>query len=145
MSRLRNLQALLHSAFARPRRSLPLVIIVGALASVACSSGVVQSPPSSNIAPVSIPDGSTPILGGRNSIDLQEELSRFYQPLLGLDDIRPIYDPAVTTPENAGLDSDELVIGLSTSGQARAYPVRTLRFREMVNDELAGMPVLVTW
>jgi hypothetical protein len=30
-------------------------------------------------------------------------------------------------------------------GEAKAYPVCVLRFREMVNDSLAGVPILVSW
>ncbi len=45
----------------------------------------------------------------------------------------------------AALDSDDLVIGVSMGGESRAYPIRPLRFREMVNDELGGTPILVTW
>ena len=131
---------------------------------MACSSAVVApvasgTPGASpNIPPVPVPDSTTgrvasyrnagapaPVPAGRSPIGLEQEVSRFYQPLLGLDDIRPIYEPTITTPEQAGLDSDEPVIGLSTGGEARAYPVRTLRFREIVNDELAGTPILVTW
>ena len=36
-------------------------------------------------------------------------------------------------------------MGLAIDGEARAYPVRELFSREMVNDEVAGVPVLVTW
>ena len=40
---------------------------------------------------------------------------------------------------------NDLVIGVSIAGDSRAYPIRVLRFREMVNDELGGVPILVTW
>jgi hypothetical protein len=30
-------------------------------------------------------------------------------------------------------------------GAAKAYPVSVLEYREMVNDELKGIPILVTW
>ena len=140
-----------------------LALMVAILVGVACLSAVVApvasgtSGASSNIAPVPVPEPTTsrvasncnadalaPVRAGRSQIDLEQKVSRFYQPLLGLDDIRPIYEPTITAPEQAGLDSDELVIGLSTGGEARAYPVRTLRFRKIVNDELAGTPILVT-
>lgn len=65
--------------------------------------------------------------------------------LLDRDDIYPVYEPAVATAEDAELGSNDLVIGLSISGESRAYPIRALRFREMVNDELGGVPILVTW
>ena len=43
------------------------------------------------------------------------------------------------------MDPEDLVIGVSIGGQVRAYPIGPLRFREMVNDELGGTPILVTW
>jgi hypothetical protein len=43
------------------------------------------------------------------------------------------------------LQEDELILGVAIDGQAKAYPITVLRSREMVNDELAGIPLLVTW
>ena len=66
--------------------------------------------------------------------------------LLSYDEIRPVYDPEFVEGDRAfALDAGDLVIGLSLNGDSRAYPVRTLRNREMVNDEVGGIPVLVTW
>lgn len=65
--------------------------------------------------------------------------------LLPWDGIRPIYDPQFASAAEAALDDGELVIGISIDGKAKAYPISVLRFREMVNDELAGIPTLVTW
>jgi len=36
-------------------------------------------------------------------------------------------------------------MGVAIQGEAKAYPVSVLRFREMVDDELGGLPILVTW
>jgi hypothetical protein len=65
--------------------------------------------------------------------------------LLPWDGIRPVYNPEFATAEEAPLKDDELVIGISLDGEAKAYPITVLRFREMVNDEMAGIPTLVTW
>ena len=66
--------------------------------------------------------------------------------LVSRDGIAPIYEPTVRTPDEVTeLGPRELVIGVSVNGQSRAYPIRPLRFREMVNDELGGVPILVTW
>jgi len=43
------------------------------------------------------------------------------------------------------LFDDDLVMGVAIEGEAKAYPVSVLRFREMVDDELSGIPILVTW
>jgi len=62
-----------------------------------------------------------------------------------IDGIPPIYDPRFVVAAQAPLPDDELVIGIALGGEAKAYPVGVLRFREIVNDELAGLPILVSW
>lgn len=39
----------------------------------------------------------------------------------------------------------ETVIGVELDGHARAYPVRLLSLHEVVNDNIAGRPIAVTW
>ena len=65
--------------------------------------------------------------------------------LLSRDAIRPIYEPEFVPADQAGYADDELVMGVAIEGEAKAYPVGPLNSREMVNDELAGIPILVTW
>jgi hypothetical protein len=69
---------------------------------------------------------------------------RFPQ-LLPMDGIRPVYNPEFMTADQVELKDDELILGVTFEGQAKAYPITVLRSREMVNDELAGIPLLVTW
>ncbi len=63
------------------------------------------------------------------------------------DAINPVYTPKFATAAemDGSLLPDELVMGLSVDGDARAYPVGIMRFREMVNDVVGGVPLLVTW
>jgi hypothetical protein len=65
--------------------------------------------------------------------------------LLPYDGIRPIYDPHFAKPDEIDLHDGELVMGVAWEGEAKAYPVSVLRTREMVNDEMAGVPYLVSW
>ncbi|RME84089.1 MAG: DUF3179 domain-containing protein [Caldilineae bacterium] len=65
--------------------------------------------------------------------------------LLSPDSIPPIYDPEFVSADKSPLRDDELVIAITLEGRAKAYPISVLRSREMVNDELAGIPILVTW
>jgi hypothetical protein len=65
--------------------------------------------------------------------------------LLPFDGIEPIYDPQFIPAEQAFLEGSELIMGVSWQGEAKAYPVSVLRGREMVNDEMAGVPYLVSW
>lgn len=64
---------------------------------------------------------------------------------LPLDAIPPIYDPEFVSAAQSPLEPDELILGVAWDGEAKAYPISVLRIREMVNDELAGIPTLVTW
>jgi len=68
-----------------------------------------------------------------------------FVPLLPRDGIRPIYEPDFVGAPDSPLDENELVMGVAIQGEAKAYPVTVLRFREMVDDELGGLPILVTW
>ncbi len=65
--------------------------------------------------------------------------------LLPFDAIRPVYDPVFISPEGAKFQGSELIMGVAWEGEAKAYPVTVLRGREMVNDDLAGIPYLVSW
>ena len=68
-----------------------------------------------------------------------------YVPMMPRDAIMPIYDPEFVEAIDSPLLADELVMGVAVNGEVKAYPVSVLRLREMVNDELGGGPILVTW
>jgi hypothetical protein len=61
------------------------------------------------------------------------------------DSIQPIYSPKYIHAGVALLEPEELVLGVDIDGEARAYPVGLMRFREMANDTVGGVPILVTW
>lgn len=65
--------------------------------------------------------------------------------VLTKDDILPVYDPKFAPASEARIQPDELVMGLEINGDARAYSITVLNGREMVNDVVGGVPVLVTW
>ena len=79
------------------------------------------------------------------NIRVEDETEYFIPVMLGFDGIRPVYNPTFASASEAPIQDDELVMGLAIAGEAKAYPVTVLRFREMVNDEIAGWPVLVSW
>lgn len=74
-----------------------------------------------------------------------EETPRGFRQLLARDRIAPIYDPTFVSASASGWPDDALVIGVELDGEAKAYPVSHLTFREMVIDSVAGIPILVTW
>ncbi len=63
------------------------------------------------------------------------------------DGIPPIDQPQYTSIAEADewLEDQEPVLVLEIDGTARAYPIQILTFHEIVNDVLAGQPVLVTY
>ena len=65
--------------------------------------------------------------------------------LLARDAIFPVYEPEFAPGDTAPYDDDELVIGVEINGEAKAYAIGPLNGREMVNDTIGGVPILVTW
>jgi hypothetical protein len=75
----------------------------------------------------------------------ESEVYRISSQLFSFDGIRPVYDPVFGEVSEANIRDNELVMGVVINGEAKAYPVNMLKFREMVNVEIAGIPILVTW
>ncbi len=97
--------------------------------------------PDSPVEPVDAPTVGPELINPRNY-----EFDSYLPPqLIPPDGIRPVYQPRFVDAADAPLEDDELVIGVAIEGEAKAYPITVLRFREMVNDELGKLPILVTW
>ncbi len=67
--------------------------------------------------------------------------------LLPQDAIPAIDNPIFHSPEEADdyYEPDELVMGVVFNGDARAYSVPHLSRHEIVNDEVGGVKIAVTW
>lgn len=63
----------------------------------------------------------------------------------GKDCIPSIDDPGFESGNPGWLEPDERVIGLEINGDARAYPLKILSKHEIVNDQVGGEPVAVTY
>jgi hypothetical protein len=63
------------------------------------------------------------------------------------DGIPALFNPKYLTAKEANklLKPDERVLGLSIKGVSRAYPIRIMSWHELVNDEIGGIPYLVSW
>lgn len=61
------------------------------------------------------------------------------------DRITPVYEPTFVGADDVPWDDDELVIGININGQQRAYPVGFLSNREIVNDQVDDIPIVVSW
>lgn len=54
----------------------------------------------------------------------------------------PVYGAADALP---WLEDDDLVLGYESGGETFAYPINILNFHEIVNDNIGGVPVLITY
>ena len=61
------------------------------------------------------------------------------------DAIAPIHSPAFIPAARSSLEDDEMVMGVVIDGEAHAYSITVLNQREIVNDVVGGIPILVTW
>lgn len=63
------------------------------------------------------------------------------------DGIPSLNSPKFISVEQADhlLKPDDMVMGIAADGVAKAYPIRILNWHEVVNDEIVGQPVLVSW
>ncbi|CAG0979942.1 hypothetical protein MYXO_01795 [Myxococcaceae bacterium] len=61
------------------------------------------------------------------------------------DGIPALFDPPTTSAESSPFAAEEFVIGVAIGGEARAYPLAILEWHELVNDTLAGRPILVSY
>lgn len=80
-----------------------------------------------------------------NPVTAGERLPDGFRQLLPRDGIRPVYDPTFVSAALIGWSDDTEVIGVADGGEAKAYPVRFLNGRELVNDEINRKPIVVTW
>ncbi|ELZ44697.1 hypothetical protein C463_07052 [Halorubrum californiense DSM 19288] len=64
---------------------------------------------------------------------------------VGKDGIPSVDDPTFEPISEADLADDEPVFGVVRGGEAKAYPRRILSHHEIVNDEVGGEPVAVTY
>jgi hypothetical protein len=62
------------------------------------------------------------------------------------DGIPALFEPKTVPADMVDfLDDEEQVLGVVHNGVARAYPIRILSWHELVNDDFAGEPLLVSW
>lgn len=83
--------------------------------------------------------------GPYDPVEAGEDLPEGYRQIVPRDAIRPVYDPVFVQPGSAGWDDDIEVIGVFFGDEAKAYPVSFMTRREIVVDELDGIPILVSW
>ncbi len=114
----------------------------GEIRSAPVKSTVISEPEDASNSLANAAASATP---SSTNVRIQDDNEYNIRFLIPFDGIAPVYDPIFVSAADAPLIDDELIIGVAWGGEAKAYPISVLRFREMVNDELAGIPMLVTW
>lgn len=91
-----------------------------------------------------LPSGTTvPYDVTRHSVPLNE-ISGGGPPKDGIPALNmPKFVPAGLA--NKFLSDKDRVLGVSIAGVAKAYPIRILNWHEIVNDNVNGHPITVTW
>lgn len=79
-----------------------------------------------------------PVLAG-------EPLPDGFRQLLPRDAIKPVYEPTFISASEVAWPAATDVIGVTSGGESKAYPVSFLGGRELVIDELNDIPILVSW
>jgi len=77
------------------------------------------------------------LLAGSAFLARQNHFEWMFQPLP-----RPEFVEAAEVKDVA---EDDLVLGLSVGTEARAYPVLALAYHHIVNDSIAGEPIVATY
>ena len=75
----------------------------------------------------------TAAAAGLSSVNLYEQM------------FHPITGPTFTSAANRKLAPRERVLSVQQNGAARAYPVRVIAYHHLVNDQLAGVPLVATY
>ena len=133
----------------------PALAGVGAaLLLAACGGGEGEAGPATTI-----PGGVPPVDLARHSVPLADVVfDTFDGSFLRLtesteaerrrlrDVIAPIYEPVYGNADDlAWLEDGDLVLGYDSGSGAYAYPLKVLNLRGLVNDEIDGEPVLVSY
>ncbi len=83
--------------------------------------------------------------GVYNPVLAGEALPDGFRQVLPRNAITPVYEPEFVAGRDIAWPGDAQVIGVAEGDEAKAYPVSFLNGREMVIDEIDGIPILVTW
>jgi len=122
------------------------VAVAGAVVSVLVVIGVIRS--------TTTPHAAVADLGSIALEPAVVDTSEIVE-AMARDGLKALVDPAVMTPEAVRLHnenergkllvSSDLVVGVFLGGEARAYPLRLLRWHEAVNDSLGGRSIAITY
>jgi Protein of unknown function (DUF3179) len=133
------------------RAARPIVVVLGAIAIGATALALLRGgdrPVVAGDGRPSSPDppdsrrNNPPLAGGDALVDPELIISGGPPP----DGIPPIDEPRFLAHGDVGfLAPQEPVLSVELEGEAKAYPLRIMMWHEIVNDEIGGTPVTVTY
>ncbi len=126
-----------------PGTRVVLVLLTITVLATACSAG--SPAPRADERALSIEVARAALADDYDPIEAGEEPPPGFRQSLTRDAILPVYVPRFVPADHVDWRADSLVIGVHLEGEARAYPVGFLNYREMVIDNHRGIPTLVTW
>lgn len=92
------------------------------------------------------PDADPPEIGDiQDPARVGNPMPDGFRQLVARDVIEPVYHPVHVAADEVDWDDDTLVLGIAIDDEARAYPIRSLNRREIVNDRIADTPLLASW
>jgi hypothetical protein len=98
------------------------------------------------LLPLALQAADPPERNGFKLTDLKIPLEEIRSGGPPRDGIPSIDEPKFIAPAEADfMKDDDLVLSYTHDGKTRAYPLRILVFHEIVNETLAGKPILVTY
>lgn len=116
------------------RYYLPVLIIVIVLAAILVAVNPLQEPPFKDSENETISENQ----------DVSEEEARII-PDVPRDAIPPLFFPEYISLSETDLQDEDFVLGFELGEDTRAYPLKILNFHEIVNDEIGGEKVLITY
>ena len=128
----------------RDRLRIWIAVAIAAVAAVMLLPGVLlrlAEPQGNEGTPLDVPDPDAvydPVRAG-------EPPPEDFREIVARDRIKPIYAPRFVAASQSDWPDDALVLGVEINGDARAYPISVLNWREMVLDRVGGVPILATW
>jgi Protein of unknown function (DUF3179) len=125
---------------------LAVGITLGVVSSVMDEDSNISPSPSSSSPSLSSPSSSSPTVSAQeeNSIVPLDQIVGGGPPR---DGIPSIDNPRFVSVQEADefIEDGEFVVGLNINGDIRAYPLQILVWHEIVNDNVGGVPVAVTY
>jgi len=99
------------------------------------------------LAPVLALAIARPGLRADDGVFSEKDFDEHMRQVVPRDAFPVLFDPPMVAAKDVGgkLRDEDLVIGIAMKDEAKAYPVQVMGVHELVNDEIGGVPIAVSW